>query len=463
MIPKFLSLSPCKTLILSLLLISTSRTSIAQNAVFVPEEDNPDFFLSLSKQYEQVYKNELNTLPSVYKKDYEKVYEQRWKHITSKFNNKEIYSGKEAQQYLDALTGDIVRANPSLLQPNSFRCYFSRSGVPNASYIGQGIILFNMGLFEKLNNESEAAFIISHEIAHFLLKHSESAMSAYVSAINSKEVQNKLKKIKGSEYGKRGQVEQLVNSLTFDSRRHSRHHEKDADSLAVELMSNTRFDLNGAITTLHILDQVDKDTLAISSILEKTFNSKEYPFKKRWLSKEEGFLGGHASIKQDSALADSLKTHPDCHARVAALQQIINKYQKSPEAANDQTAFSVLQNKFRYEVINYSFNNNYTKSLYYTLELLEKKPGDPFLVTHVGRIFNSLYAARKTHTFGKTTDLPAPFFSGAYNTLLQFVQNLYKEDISSIGYHYLKSYSSELSNYGLFNKTFETSSHIIKE
>ncbi len=61
-----------------------------------------------------------------------------------------------------------------------------------------GIILFNMGLFEKLNNESEAAFIISHDNRTFLLKHSENAMSAYVTAINSEEVQGKLRQIKGT-------------------------------------------------------------------------------------------------------------------------------------------------------------------------------------------------------------------------------------------------------------------------
>jgi hypothetical protein len=433
-----------KPLIVSLIFMITAIGSAAQNTAFVPEEDNPDFFLSLSKQYEQLYKTDINNLPSLYRKDYVKIYEQRWKNISSKFSDKEIYPGKEAQAYLDALSGEIIKANPTLLQQNSFRCYFSRSGVPNASYIGQGIILFNMGLFEKLNNESEAVFIISHEIAHFLLKHSENAMSAYVNAINSAETQNKLKEIKNTQYGKRAQVDQLVNAITFDSRRHSRDHESDADSLALELMRNTRFNLNGIISTLNILDKVDQDSAAMSAIVEKMFNAKEYPFKKRWLLKEEGLLGGHASIKQDSALEDSLKTHPDCTIRIAALLPLINKYQRNTTIdAEGQSTFNLLQQKFRYEIINYSFNNNYTKSLYYTLKLLDKQPDDPFLVAHTGKIFNSLYTVRKAHTAGKLTDLPAPYYTESYNTLLQFIQNLYAEDISSIGYYFLKAYSKQ--------------------
>jgi hypothetical protein len=438
--------------------MNTANT-IAQNAVFMPEEESPDFFLSMAKQYEQVYKLELSSLPRQYKPDFEKVYEQRWKYIRSKFENREIYPGKDAQNYLDAITAEIVNANPSL-RPLRFQCYFSRSGVPNASYIGQGIILFNMGLFQRLNNESEAAFIICHEIAHFILKHSENAMSRYVNAINSEEIQDKLRLIKGSEFRKREQVEKLVQSLTFDSRRHSRDHENDADSVAVELMRNTRFDVNAAISTLNILDQVDKDTLLISSVLEKTFHSAEYPFRKKWLAREEGLLSGHAVLKKDSVTADSLKTHPDCKLRITAVKAIIHTHQQSGryETGENMAHFTALQDKFRYEIICHSFNNNYTESLYYTLKLLQAKPVDPFLITHVGRIFNSMHSARKAHTIGKVTDLPAPYHSPGYNTLLQFTQNLYIEDIAAIGYYFLKRFSSTLSGYELFNKTFNTSS-----
>ncbi len=88
---------------------------------------------------------------------------------------------------MDALVAEIVKANP-LLQKQNFNCYFSRSGVPNAVYIGEGIILFNMGLFKRLDNESQAVFILCHEIAHFYLQHGENSIRRYVAAINSQEV-----------------------------------------------------------------------------------------------------------------------------------------------------------------------------------------------------------------------------------------------------------------------------------
>src|ERR1051326_6377660 len=190
-----------------------------QTTVFMPSAEDTVFMTKLYVSYENKFHRELAMLPEKNKKDFEAAYKERWEYIKDKFDKKEIYTSANAQHYLDALVNEIKRANP-ILQNQPFECYFSRSGVPNASYIGERIILFNMGLFEKLDNESEAAFVVCHEIAHYILKHTDKRITDYVNAINSDEVQNKLKTIKGSEYRKGEQLEKLVKSLTFDYRRH---------------------------------------------------------------------------------------------------------------------------------------------------------------------------------------------------------------------------------------------------
>jgi Zn-dependent protease with chaperone function len=184
-----------------------------------------------------------------------------------------------------------------------------------------------MGLFEKLDNESQAAFVLCHELSHFYLNHSENSIRKYVNTLNSKEVQQDLKRIKNSEFKKREELEKLVKNITFNSRRHSRDHEAEADSMAIEFMRNTKFDLHESLTTLALLDSIDTDTLKTDLCLKKMFNSKEYPFKNKWIAKEEGLLGGHAELNEDESLADSLKTHPDCKARIKILEHLVTKYQ----------------------------------------------------------------------------------------------------------------------------------------
>ncbi len=133
----------------------------AQGKEFSPVAEDPALLTSLYSNYQQHYQEELRNLPSRNKKDFQDLYAERWKNIKEKFDKQEIYMAVFAQGYLDALAAEIVKANPSLKE-YPFHCYFSRSYIPNASYIGEGIILFDMGLFDRLDNESQAVFILCH-------------------------------------------------------------------------------------------------------------------------------------------------------------------------------------------------------------------------------------------------------------------------------------------------------------
>ena len=462
---KLSTLYPKRLLILICISVSFSLVANGQVAVFTPATEDTVLLEKLYSNYEDKFNKELAALSANNKKDYEEAYRDRLEYIKEKFHKKEIYTSQIAQQYLDALVNEVKKANP-VLQKQSFECYFSRSGVPNASYIGEGIILFNMGLFEKLDNESEAAFVICHEIAHYVMKHSDKRIADYVTAINSDEVQKELKKIKGSQYRKREQLEKLVKGLTFDSRRHGRDHESEADSLAVELMHNSRFNVMASITTLNLLDSIDNDTLNTAACLERMFNFPAFPFKKKWIAHEEGLLGGHAKLTVDSALADSLKTHPDCKQRIKILEPLVNKY-TSANASNDvvnKHEFDSLKNAFSYEIISYAFaSKNFTRSFYYTLKLLQKNPDDSYLIVQVGKILNGFYACQKTHTLGKVIELPAPGNSANYNSLLQFVQNLYLDDYASLSYHYLDQHSEKLNSYAPFKTEYSISIQTAKQ
>ncbi|MDB5246103.1 MAG: peptidase family [Segetibacter sp.] len=448
--------------LLLILVFSIPRNAVSQTPVFIPAVPDVSLLNTLSKKFEKLYTEEVASVPTKNRKEFEEIYKERWDNVKEKFDKKEIYTSSPAQEYLDALTAEIVKANP-LLHNNAFSCYFSRSGVPNASYIGEGVILFNMGLFKKLDNESQVIFILCHELAHFYLKHSENSINKYVLTMNSDEVQKELRNIKQSNYRKREQLDKLVKGLTFSSHRHSRDHESEADSMAIELMHNTRFDISQSLSTLALLDSIDVDTLNTGTMLGKIFNAKEYPFQKRWIAREEGLLGGHAELKEDEPIADSLKTHPDCQLRIKQVAPMINRYRTVAAIKNavNETRFGELKTTFEYEVIEYAYElNNYSKSFFYTLSLLQLRQSDPYLVTNIGRILNGFYHAQKSHNLSKFTDLPAPYHPSNYNLLLQFIQNLYPENFASLSFHFLKSYSPALGNHTPFKSAYNTSIQI---
>lgn len=432
--------------------------------VFSPSVQDTSLLTSLFNNYHQHYKDELNGLPGQYKKDYQECYQERWKNVEEKFTKQEIYTSSAAQAYLDALVAVIVKNNP-LLNGHPFHCYFSRSHIPNASYIGEGIILFNMGLFSRLANESQAIFILCHEISHCYLQHPEKSIGKYVMTVNSAEVQAQLRKIKGSDYRKHEQIQMLVKGLTFDSRRHSRDHEAEADSMAVTLMRNTSFDLAGALTTLALLDEIDKDPFDTESCLRRVFDAKEYPFRKKWIAREEGLLGGHARLREEKEILDSLKTHPDCAKRSLLLKPMMKEDRGGRRNfVVDSAAFRRWQDLFRYEVIEYAYvSNQYTESLFLDLQLQQVRAQDVYLISQTGKILNGLYAAQKGHHLSKVTDLPSPDYPDSYGLLLQFVQNLYLEDLASISYYYLKKYHPEMDYDPSFKKSFEESEKLIHQ
>jgi Zn-dependent protease with chaperone function len=432
---------------------------VAQHETFTPAPVSEPVLKEWEGRHQIRYEAGLSGLPSANRKDYKDLYEERWNNIREKFDKKEIYTDPVAQKYLDALVQEITASNP-ILNGQPFSCYFSRSGVPNASYMGEGVILFHIGLFKRLDNESQAAFVLCHEIAHYYLQHSEKSIEQYVSRLNSDEVQQQLKKIKRSEYQKRTQLEHLVKGLTFDSRRHSRDHESDADSMGVELMHHTRFSVAEALTTLALLDKVDQDDLPTAARLQEQFHSAEYPFQKKWLAREEGLLGGHVHLSTDEPMADSLKTHPDCSTRIRLLQPLAARYASAAptkDVVNAQT-FALLKHRFAYEIAAYSYEaQNYTRSLYYTLELFQAHPDDPYLITLTGKILNAMYAAQKQHTLSKVTDLPSPYQTESYNQLLQFVQNLYRDDLAFLAYYFLKHKETFCAAYEPFQAVYELS------
>jgi hypothetical protein len=130
----------------------------------------------------------------------------------------------------------------------------------------------------------------------------------------------------------------------------------------------------------------------------------------------------------------------------------------------DSAKFRHLAKLFRYEIIDYAYSSgNYSRSLYYTMEFIREKPSDPYLVSNTGRLLNAIYFAQKEHRLSKFVDLPAPAYAPHYNQLLQFVQNLYLENIASISYHYLDRFQQKLNDYQPFKDAYNASIQIAQK
>ena len=429
--------------ILALFLIATTPVAaLAQSSPdYNPFTDNSRLEQQLLDDISKKFQDDQQSVTGKNKKYIVEMYKERFEMIKKKFDEKEVMTNAEVNQYLKQLTDEIINPNKTKI-PGNIRIQFSRTHWPNASSMGEGTILFNIGLFTRLQNESQAAFVIAHELAHYCLSHSNNSIRQYVETVNSDDFQKQLKEIKGSSYGQNSAAEKLALKLSFGSRRHSREFEQAADSMALELLKSTSYDVQEALTTLALLDSVDKDKYQSQLKLDQTFNFPEYPFKKKWLTSSSlTFTDTKEEAAKKKVLEDSLKTHPDCQKRIQFLQAKVSQYHSpaSKKFVISESQFNKLKNDFDYEALNYEYESKEVSScLYHSLQMLQYNKSNPYLMGMVGKCLNRIYAAQINHELGKITDLPNPAFDDEYNYLLRLLQNVRLNEIGGLAYYFLK-------------------------
>ena len=410
-------------------------------------------------RFEQALQNknkQISSLQNEHKKDYQEIYEARFSEVAKLLQSTRAVSDKEVHNYLQSLLKKIIDVNPEL-KTKETRLIFSRDWWPNAFSMGEGTLVVNAGLMVFLDNEAELVFVICHELAHFYLDHSDKAIKKNVDTYNSVAFQNELKRLSKQEYGAGRQLDELVKKLEFGNRRHSRENEMEADRYAFRFMKNTGFDCNGIKTCLHLLDKVDDSLLNSSIKPELTFNFNSYPFKKKWIQKESAIFSQMSN--DDSPLTkkerDSLKTHPDCAARISHLEDSILKVRQGEKFIVNKTLFEQLKKDFLVEVAEQQFkNNNLSRNLYYSLQMLQRGENTSYAMFAIARGLNIIYESQKNHKLGMITDKETRGYPADYNILLRMLDRLRLEEIANINYNFCMEHKSEMSAYMGFTDEF---------
>jgi len=131
----------------------------------------------------------LNQVDSKYKKDYKEVYEFSSKYLIDLFKSEFFLFGDTINDIVDHIGSRLLKAN-NIRRADEVQFFVSRTGVPNAFTMNNGIIVINLGLLSRLNHLDELAFVMSHELAHYHLNHIEKAIDKKIKLLNSEELKN---------------------------------------------------------------------------------------------------------------------------------------------------------------------------------------------------------------------------------------------------------------------------------
>lgn len=147
-------------------------------------------------------------------------------------------------EYLKALTAELaLAAEPN---PYQFEVCLSASEELNAYAFPAGFLVINAGLLNAVQEESELASVVGHEISHVILRHSFHAErkrqwgSRFFGSMK-----NPALRIPSELFGAVGML------------KYSREHEKYADMMGIETAARAGFDPRGAIAFFEKLERLE--------------------------------------------------------------------------------------------------------------------------------------------------------------------------------------------------------------
>ncbi len=173
----------------------------------------------------------------------------------SKYKNE--LNKEEYQIYL--IADRILRANN--LQHKNWRIGFRMDkDVVNAVSINNNLILINSSLYDCINQNDDAlAFVIAHELAHFVLAHQKTTIE---NSYRIKRVEDEIKKIENNQSLKNKNINQytalsrnlknLLNNIFISQR----NLELLADSQALEFLVRAGYSFDSA---LEVFDYIEED------------------------------------------------------------------------------------------------------------------------------------------------------------------------------------------------------------
>lgn len=263
-----------------------------------------------------------------------------------------VLYGDPLSIYVNKVADKILEKDASLRK--ELRFYVLKSTSVNAFSSNQGIIFVTVGLLAKVQDEAGLAFILCHEISHYVKKHP-------------------LKQYKISDKIKSGTGQ--YRNLDFDQKisqiyKYSRDSELEADKAGLELFLQTQYATSSVIDAfemLRISHLPYHDFKWNSKLLEddifkiKKLTLNEFD-KNNALEPEE-----ESDEEEDDEEEQENSTHPDIDKRIRLLEKFIDaaKTKGTENYLNGKSEFEIISQQARIEYFFILINNARFIEAYY--------------------------------------------------------------------------------------------------
>ncbi len=247
-----------------------------------------------------------------------------------------VLYGDPLTHFVEAVAERLLKANEREDLLNELRFYVLKSQEVNAYATSNGVVMVTVGLLSRIENESQLAFILAHEIQHYTQKHS---LQLYKQRIGQEK-----------QKGKRDQDESLKSLYQF-----SKDHEMEADEKGFQMMLRSGYDLVEGVFVFDMLKYGDYPFLELKLSLD-SFEHDAYVLPKT-LKDAVKMKVEAADIEDQKFLVsqgdDENKTHPSLDRRVVRLRDMIDGEPKKTKAffLVGEDRFKEMQKVARHELL----------------------------------------------------------------------------------------------------------------
>ena len=305
------------------------------------------------------------------KKNTQKDNVKEWdeKFVFSLLMNGKILYGDPVTQYFNQLLDKIIEQKPELRK--EVHIYALKSEQANAFSTPMGNIFVNLGLLARCTNEAELAFIICHELAH------------YVNFLSEEKLKMNPDKIKD-----------IDDFLKYHSQ--SRELELLADrSGFLDFFKNLEYDYEIFEDVFDML-QFSHLPFEERKITRGFFENKFYQFSDSYFSTQINPVFSRENY------VDTLSTHPNILNRRLEMRKLVGQFstQSPTVTAYFEKQFKEAKMLAQFESINQMIiNNSYLDAYYNSCTLQELYPQQNFLKQTETAALYALYRLKTTGNY----------------------------------------------------------------
>ncbi|WP_375434165.1 M48 family metallopeptidase [uncultured Hymenobacter sp.] len=428
----------------TLLFCVSTGAAVAQDVPYVPFY-SPDtiqaYELALAQR--NAVRNHL-AVPKTGNGEYRDHYKRIVQEASSEVYNSVRYSAlldPVLNAFVQKVFQQVVKANPQL-PPTQL--VLTKNPEPNARAVGNGTIILNVGLLPTLENESQLAFIICHELAHAQCRHMEAAIAERLTTLHSRELKREVRRIVQAEYNINSKMKALVMGMSLNNSYHQRQHERQADSLGYVLLKRSHYDAPQAYRALQLLDKIDEATSTAQLELARYFSCAEFARKfEAAPAKSQSIFTVQTPQKTALETTDTLKSHPDCAKRMRYVHDLAQgQIAEGPQAVTPE--FARLRAISRLEVVQSWFDTDcYDHALFDALLLLREDPQNAYLRSVVQLCLFELRQHLVSHSFNEVVSTVSRHNPENFNQLLNTLYSLRSTDYQELSACFAQTTSTE--------------------